>query len=88
VYRIAYLNYILAEERTRRAIDTMVSHFGKIDTKKPAETQTMIKADYLALEDAIKSDYEKLIREFYDQRGLIIPESFKIPDIVDGGKRP
>ena len=30
MYRIAYLNYILAEDETRKAIATMVSHFSKM----------------------------------------------------------
>ncbi len=84
--RIAYLNYILAEDETRKAIATMVSHFSKIDQKKLQETQAMINADYLSLEMAIKTDYEKLIRQFYYERGLVVPDTFKIPDITDGMK--
>ena len=87
IYRIAYINYILAEEGTRKAIDVMVSHFAKINPNKPTETQAMISIDYQTLESSVRSEYEKLIREFYYERGLSVPEKFTIPDIVDAAKR-
>lgn len=87
VYSIAYLHYILADEETKKAIDNLTSHFAKVDPNRPAETRAMISADYTALESSIKSGYEKLIREFYHERGLSVPETFRIPDIDDGVKR-
>ena len=42
VYRIAYLNYILAEDETRKAIDTMVFPFRRIDQKNLQEKETMM----------------------------------------------
>jgi len=83
IYMIAYLNYILAEENTKKSVDTMVSHFSQINPNYSQETQVMIKADYQSLEDAIKTDYDKLIKLFYKEKGVAIPDSFKIPDIRD-----
>lgn len=83
VYRISYMKYILAEDETRKAIDKMVLDFSKIDQKKPIETENMINEDYLSLEMAIRTDYEKLIRQYYYEKGLEVPDTFKIPDITD-----
>jgi hypothetical protein len=84
MFRIATLNYILAEDETRKAIDTIFSHFIKIDLKKPQETKAMMYADNLSMKMAIKKDYEKLIRQFYYERGFVVPDNFKIPDFADG----
>lgn len=84
IYRIAYEYYILAEEDTKKAIDSMVTHFNRIDFNRPMQTQAMITSDYNDLMEALKSDYEKLVRKFYYERGLGVPEGFTIPDIERG----
>ena len=83
VLRIAYINYYLAEDETREAIKTMLSIFNKFDQKKPQESQDLMNA-YLSFKMVTMKDYNKLIRQFNRDRGLEVPDDFKIPDIDDG----
>jgi hypothetical protein len=81
ILKISSTKYLLAEPETMEAIETLFQSFNRLSEKRdPTEREKFSEAVNL-LWSAVIRDYEKLLKKFYDERGIKVSNKFTLPKI-------